>query len=91
MIFQVGKPFVQFKKLIDRSLTRRRTSAKMFNKSLTASEVMELLKETKKTKKTLSANKCRICFIAWLKYKMRFKADWAQCDECDGWICGEIA
>uniref|UniRef100_A0A915J5F6 Uncharacterized protein n=1 Tax=Romanomermis culicivorax TaxID=13658 RepID=A0A915J5F6_ROMCU len=62
-----------------------------FGQSLTAPEVMELLKEAKKTRKASSADKCRICFIAWLKYKKKFNADWAQCDECDGWICGEIA
>uniref|UniRef100_A0A915KUF5 Uncharacterized protein n=1 Tax=Romanomermis culicivorax TaxID=13658 RepID=A0A915KUF5_ROMCU len=56
-----------------------------FDQLLTASEVMGLLKapkEAKKSKEALSANKCRLCF-AWLKLKM-FKANWAQCDECDG-------
>uniref|UniRef100_A0A915KE62 Uncharacterized protein n=1 Tax=Romanomermis culicivorax TaxID=13658 RepID=A0A915KE62_ROMCU len=59
--------------------------------SLTALEVMEqlkVLKEAKKMKKTSSANKCRICFIVWLNYKKKFRANLAQCDECDGWICG---
>uniref|UniRef100_A0A915IL19 Uncharacterized protein n=1 Tax=Romanomermis culicivorax TaxID=13658 RepID=A0A915IL19_ROMCU len=58
-----------------------------FGQSLTAPEVITL-KEAKKTKKASSANKCLICFIAWLNYKKKFKADWAECDECDGWICG---
>uniref|UniRef100_A0A915KK66 Uncharacterized protein n=1 Tax=Romanomermis culicivorax TaxID=13658 RepID=A0A915KK66_ROMCU len=34
-----------------------------------------------------SANNYRVCFIVWLKYK-KFKANWAQCDECDGSTCG---
>uniref|UniRef100_A0A915HFK6 Uncharacterized protein n=1 Tax=Romanomermis culicivorax TaxID=13658 RepID=A0A915HFK6_ROMCU len=62
-----------------------------FGQLLTAPEVMEqlkVLKEAKKTKKVSSANKCRICFIAWLNYKKKFKANWAECDECDGRICG---
>uniref|UniRef100_A0A915K3D8 Uncharacterized protein n=1 Tax=Romanomermis culicivorax TaxID=13658 RepID=A0A915K3D8_ROMCU len=60
---------------------------------LTAPDVIDLLKEleeAKKSKKASSANKCHVCFIAWLKYK-KFKAEWAQCDECNGWISGEIA
>uniref|UniRef100_A0A915KNK5 Uncharacterized protein n=1 Tax=Romanomermis culicivorax TaxID=13658 RepID=A0A915KNK5_ROMCU len=59
-----------------------------------APEIVDLLKaqkEAKKTKEASSANKFCVCFIAWLKYKKNSKASLAQCDECNGWICGEIA
>uniref|UniRef100_A0A915IQF4 Uncharacterized protein n=1 Tax=Romanomermis culicivorax TaxID=13658 RepID=A0A915IQF4_ROMCU len=51
-------------------------------------EVLAQLRELKEAKKAKSTNMCHVGHIQWTIYKKKYKKDWACCDGCDGWICG---